>query len=294
MINMYIYLNGKIIPQEEAFISVFDHGFMYGLGLFETFRVYDGHPFLLDDHLERLNDSLKAMNIGKSFTREEVIQIIQPLLEINCLKDAYFRWNVSAGNGMIGLQTDTYTEPNIIVYLKPLINLENRLEKVGQVVTIPRNTPEGPSRLKSHHYLNNVLAKREVGENVLVEGIFLTKEGYVAEGITSNIFWINKKSLFTSSLESGILNGITREFILILAKRMGLTIQEGLYPLEELKKADEVFMTNSIQEIMAIKRIDETPFKGLNGYYVNKLITEYKKWTNQLWSRSELGGKKNE
>ena len=290
MINMYIYLNGKIIPQEEAFISVFDHGFMYGLGLFETFRVYDGHPFLLDDHLERLNDSLKAMNIGKSFTREEVIQIIQPLLEINCLKDAYFRWNVSAGNGMIGLQTDTYTEPNIIVYLKPLINLENRLEKVGQVVTIPRNTPEGPSRLKSHHYLNNVLAKREVGENVLVEGIFLTKEGYVAEGITSNIFWINKKSLFTSSLESGILNGITREFILILAKRMGLTIQEGLYPLEELKKADEVFMTNSIQEIMAIKRIDETPFKGLNGYYVNKLLTEYKKWTNQLWSRSELGG----
>ena len=290
MINMYIYLNGKIIPQEEAFISVFDHGFMYGLGLFETFRVYDGHPFLLDDHLERLNDSLKAMNIGKSFTREEVIQIIQPLLEINCLKDAYFRWNVSAGNGMIGLQTDTYTEPNIIVYLKPLINLENRLEKVGQVVTIPRNTPEGPSRLKSHHYLNNVLAKREVGENVLVEGLFLTKEGYVAEGITSNIFWINKKSLFTSSLESGILNGITREFILILAKRMGLTIQEGLYPLEELKKADEVFMTNSIQEIMAIKRIDETPFKGLNGYYVNKLLTEYKKWTNQLWSRSELGG----
>lgn len=290
MVNMYIYLNGKIIPQEEAFISVFDHGFMYGLGLFETFRVYDGHPFLLDDHLERLNDSLKAMNIGKSFTREEVIQIIQPLLEINCLKDAYFRWNVSAGNGMIGLQTDTYTEPNIIVYLKPLINLENRLEKVGQVVTIPRNTPEGPSRLKSHHYLNNVLAKREVGENVLVEGIFLTKEGYVAEGITSNIFWINKKSLFTSSLESGILNGITREFILILAKRMGLTIQEGLYPLEELKKADEVFMTNSIQEIMAIKRIDETPFKGLNGYYVNKLLTEYKKWTNQLWSRSELGG----
>jgi len=290
MVNMYIYLNGKIIPQEEAFISVFDHGFMYGLGLFETFRVYDGHPFLLDDHLERLNDSLKAMNIGKYFTREEVIQIIQPLLEINCLKDAYFRWNVSAGNGMIGLQTDTYTEPNIIVYLKPLINLENRLEKVGQVVTIPRNTPEGPSRLKSHHYLNNVLAKREVGENVLVEGIFLTKEGYVAEGITSNIFWINKKSLFTSSLESGILNGITREFILILAKRMGLTIQEGLYPLEELKKADEVFMTNSIQEIMAIKRIDETPFKGLNGYYVNKLLTEYKKWTNQLWSRSELGG----
>jgi len=290
MVNMYIYLNGKIIPQEEAFISVFDHGFMYGLGLFETFRVYDGHPFLLDDHLERLNDSLKAMNIGKSFTREEVIQIIQPLLEINCLKDAYFRWNVSAGNGMIGLQTDTYTEPNIIVYLKPLINLENRLEKVGQVVTIPRNTPEGPSRLKSHHYLNNVLAKREVGENVLVEGLFLTKEGYVAEGITSNIFWINKKSLFTSSLESGILNGITREFILILAKRMGLTIQEGLYPLEELKKADEVFMTNSIQEIMAIKRIDETPFKGLNGYYVNKLLTEYKKWTNQLWSRSELGG----
>ena len=288
--SMYIYLNGKIVPQEEAFISVFDHGFMYGLGLFETFRVYGGHPFLLDDHLTRLNSSLKAMNIDKSFAREEVVQIIQSLLQFNHLQDAYIRWNVSAGNGMIGLQTDMYTDPNIIVYLKPIAKDQVRVEKTGHVVTIPRNTPEGAFRLKSHHYLNNILAKREVGEDLSVEGLFLTREGFVAEGITSNIFWITKDALYTPSLETGILNGITRKFILILAERIGLTIQEGLFQLKDLKEADEVFATNSIQEIFAIKRIDATIFKGLEGYYFNKLLTEYKRWTNQLWSRNELGG----
>ena len=287
---MYIYLNGEFIPQEEAVVSVFDHGFMYGLGLFETFRIYNGHPFLLDDHLQRLNEGLQELNIDKSFERTEAVSIIQTLLEKNKLENAYIRWNVSAGNGLIGLQTNAYKEPNIIVYIKPLSKAQGMIEKAGQIVSIPRNTPEGAYRLKSHHFLNNILAKREVGPEITKEGIFLTKEGYVAEGITSNLFWVVDGILYTPSLETGILGGITRRFILKLAEKLGVVSKEGMFSSEVLKGAEEVFATNSIQEIIPLKTIDTYSYKGEGGFIVTMLHKEYRKYSNQLWSVIELGG----
>ncbi|KAB7663145.1 aminodeoxychorismate lyase [Bacillus sp. B1-b2] len=287
---MYIYLNGKVIPQEEAFISVFDHGFMYGLGVFETFRIYEEHPFLLDDHLHRLNSSLQELYIEKTFRREEGKQIIATLLKANSLTNAYVRWNVSAGNGMVGLQTERYQAPNVIVYMKPIPKTSGMVEKTGQVVTLPRNTPEGTQRLKSHHYLNNILAKREVGDDISIEGIFLTKEGFVAEGITSNIFWIKKGVLYTPSLQTGILNGITRQFVLTLATKVGLGIREGFFSQEEMESADEVFVTNSIQEIVPIKTINNSIFQGIDGTYTKKIHEEYVRYTPNLWSYKELGG----
>ena len=276
--------------EEEAVVSVFDHGFMYGLGLFETIRVYDGHPFLLDEHLCRLNEGLQEMNIEKSFDRGEVVSVIQCLLEKNDIKNAYIRWNVSAGNGIIGLQTDRYLEPNTIVYIKPLPKFNGIMEKTGQIVTIPRNTPEGAFRLKSHHFFNNILAKREIGADISIEGIFLTKEGYVAEGITSNLFWVKDGILYTPSLRTGILNGITRQFILSLAERMGFVIKEGQFPSDILADAEEVFATNSIQEIIPIKRIDTYGYKGATGTIATGLHKEYRKYSNHLWSVKELGG----
>lgn len=287
---MLMYLNGQYICEEEAVIPVFDHGFMYGLGLFETFRVYNGHPFLLDDHLSRLNDGLKEMNIEKSFGREEVVSIIQSLLDKNNMKNAYIRWNVSAGNGMIGLQTEPFIEPNTIVYIKSLPEANGMVEKTGQIVTIPRNTPEGAFRLKSHHFFNNILAKREIGTDVTIEGIFLTKEGYVAEGITSNLFWVIEGMLYTPSLQTGILNGITRQFVLKLAEQMGLEIKEGMFPLDMLVDAEEVFATNSIQEIIPIKRVNAYDYKGIEGGIVAVLHKEYRIHSKQLWSVKELGG----
>ncbi|WP_400244786.1 aminodeoxychorismate lyase [Niallia sp. JL1B1071] len=289
---MFMYVNGQVICEEEAVISVFDHGFMYGLGLFETFRVYDGHPFLLDDHLCRLNEALQEMNIQKSFEREEVVTIIQSLLKKNDIKNAYIRWNVSAGNGMIGLQTEPYIEPNTIVYIKPLPKANGMVEKTGQIVTIPRNTPEGAFRLKSHHFFNNTLAKREIGADMTIEGVFLTKEGYVAEGITSNLFWVINEMLYTPSLQAGILNGITRQFVLSLAKSKGLEVKEGMFRLDVLAQAEEVFATNSIQEIIPIKKIDVYDYKGVGGKVVAELHKEYRMHSTQLWSAEELGGKK--
>lgn len=287
---MYIYLNGKIIPQEEAVVSVFDHGFMYGVGLFETLRVYEGHPFLLEDHLERLNEGLKEMNIEKSFGREEAVSIIKALLSKNKIENAYIRWNISAGSGMIGLQTEPYKQPNTIVYIKPLPKAAGMVEKTGKIVAISRNTPEGAFRLKSHHFFNNILAKREIGPEMTMEGIFLTKEGYIAEGITSNLFWIIDGELYTPSLQTGILNGITRQFILKLAQDKGIVIKEGMFSLDILEHAQEVFATNSIQEIMPIKRIDTYVYKGMEGPIVTMLHKKYRKHTNQLWSVKELGG----
>jgi 4-amino-4-deoxychorismate lyase len=283
-------MNGEFIPQEDAVVSIFDHGFMYGLGLFETFRVYDGHPFLLDDHLQRLNDGLKQLNMKKFFTREEVNEIIQRLLTMNGLVNAYIRFNVSAGSGAIGLQTAPYTNPTIIMYIKALPKAGALIEKNGELLSIPRNTPEGNSRLKSHHYLNNILAKREIGETIETEGIFLTKEGFLAEGITTNLFWIKNQSLYTPSLDTGILNGITRELVFILAKKHDLEVKEGLFYVKELQDAEEVFCTNSIQEIIPIKKMASTIFKGVHGKYVQIFHQEYRRISSSMWTINELGG----
>ncbi|TRZ36411.1 4-amino-4-deoxychorismate lyase [Niallia circulans] len=287
---MYIYINEEILPKEKAYVSVFDHGFMYGAGLFETFRTYNKHPFLLDSHLERLNRGLGQLNITRRFQREEINAIIQRLLTKNSLENAYIRFNVSAGIGEIGLQTTPYNDSNVIMYMKPLQAIEKLVEKKAEWLKINRNTPEGSERLKSHHYLNNLLAKREIGDDLLTEGIFLTKEGYVAEGITSNLFWIKDKVLYTPSLETGILNGITRQYILAQANRTGLEVREGLYLPEELLQADEVFATNSIQEIIPIKSIGLKNYKGAAGQMVQMLHKEYKKSCSTLWSIAELGG----
>ncbi|WP_445492748.1 aminodeoxychorismate lyase [Niallia sp. 03133] len=288
---MYIYLNGDVVKEEEAVISVFDHGFMYGLGLFETFRVYEGHPFLLDDHLQRLNHGLKLLNINQVFTRDEVNSILQDLLKKNGLKNAYIRFNVSAGSGAIGLQTAPYSKPNIVMYMKSLPAAGGMVEKKGQILMIHRNTPEGDERLKSHHYLNNILAKREIGEDVGIEGIFLTKEKFLAEGVTTNLFWVIKDILYTPSLNTGILNGITRRFIMEYARNLGMIVEEGCYSLEQMNQAVEVFATNSIQEIIPLKSIEGYEFKGAKGRAVSLFHKEYRRLSNRLWSIHEIGGK---
>jgi 4-amino-4-deoxychorismate lyase len=284
---MYIYLNGNIVRKEEAYISPFDHGFMYGIGLFETFRVYEGHPFLLDDHLERLNKSLRDVNIKLVLNRCQVVEVINQLLLANKLKDAYVRLNVSAGTGDLGLQTDEYTEPTIIVYMKPIPNVSFQ-EKVCRILKTRRNSPEGEIRLKSHHYLNNIFGKREIGNNPNVEGIFLTEAGFVAEGIVSNIFWVKDNVVYTPALETGILNGITRQFIVAMLCSLGIEYKEGFYQLDQLKKADEVFLTNSIQEIVPVRQVNECVYPGINGPLTRLLKQCYQRFTKYMWTRREL------
>jgi 4-amino-4-deoxychorismate lyase len=285
---MFIYFNGEFIHKDEVRISPYDHGFLYGIGLFETFRIYNGHPFLLDDHLERLNDGLKQLKIMARFQREEIREILSRLLMENALENAYIRLNVSAGTGDIGLRTAEYLNPNLLIFAKPLPPAGDMAEKRVQTLSLPRNTPEGTERLKSHHYLNNIFAKQEIGEVPDLEGVFLTKEGFLAEGIVSNLFWVRGQALYTPSLETGILNGITRQFVIAMARTSGLEIREGLYREEEAESAEELFLTNSIQEIVGVNSYKSKAFPGKEGPVAKELFKRYGEYRTNLWSRNEL------
>ncbi|MBO1628129.1 aminodeoxychorismate lyase [Bacillus arachidis] len=285
---MLIYVNGTYVEAREAKISPYDHGYLYGLGVFETFRIYDGHPFLLDDHYERLMDALSTLQIEWTMTKEDVCRILQELLVRNGLNHAYIRFNVSAGIDEIGLQTEVYEEPSVIVFIKPLAAPGVVVEKEGIILKQTRNTPEGAFRLKSHHYLNNILGKREIGNVVSKEGIFLTEAGHIAEGIVSNLFFVKGSVLYTPSLETGILNGITRAFIIQIAEMLNIQVEEGFFTKDELLSADEVFVTNSVQEIVPFRYIEERDFPGKEGEVTKQLMRVYEMHRGKLWSRNEL------
>ncbi|WP_377887126.1 aminodeoxychorismate lyase [Alkalihalobacillus sp. R86527] len=284
---MLININGEILREENAVISAYDHGFLYGLGVFETFRTYEGHPFLFNDHIQRLRASLEELHIQLPIEPQELLHEVKRTLQANEMVDGYIRLNVSAGAGNIGLQTEPYEQPTLIIYVKSLGD-SVRNEKNGTVLSLRRNTPEGQFRLKSHHYLNNILAKREVGNDQNVEGIFLTEEGYVAEGIVSNLFWVTGNTLFTPSLSTGILNGITRQYVLKVAEKLRLPVKEGLYKREDLLEADEVFVTNSIQEIVPLRSVDRVSMPGSNGTVTSKLILKYEQDRTSLLSSNDL------
>ncbi|MDQ0163390.1 aminodeoxychorismate lyase [Aeribacillus alveayuensis] len=284
---MYLYLNGEFVHQKDAFISPFDHGYLYGLGVFETLRVYKGHPFLLDDHLERLRHGLIQLNISYSIDREMAENIINELLQLNNLQDAYVRINISAGEEELGLSANPYVKPTVIFFMKD-IHLPKNQQKEGRFLTIKRNSPEGSFRLKSHHFLNNMLAKREIGPNPKVEGIFLTEEGYVAEGIVSNIFWVHNNIVYTPSINTGILNGITRQFVLECLRKLDIPFIEGFFTPNELLKSDEVFITNSLQEIVPITNIGNHHFLGQAGNVAKQLKDLYEKSRHHLYSRHQL------
>ena len=285
---MFIYINGRLVRKNDAAISPFDHGYLYGVGLFETLRVYHGHPFLLSDHIERLRTGLKLLGIEHSWSVGDWKTAIARLLQANGYDSAYIRLNVSAGDVGLGLKAETYRQPTTIIFSKPLSANEQFPEKEAVVLQTRRNTPETPFRLKSHHFLNNVLAKREIGNAPNREGIFLDERGYVAEGIVSNLFWVKDGIVYTPSIKTGILNGITRQFVCCLLNLKGIEVQEGFFPVEHLYAADEVFMTNSIQEVVPIAVVDHCHFHGNKGKLTQMLINEYKKYRETLFSYKEL------
>ncbi|MFC5452623.1 aminodeoxychorismate lyase [Paenibacillus aestuarii] len=255
---MWISMNGQLYKEEQAVVSVYDHGFLYGLGLFETFRTYAGQPFLLQEHLLRLTDGCKELGIAYEPSLEHISEHISKLLAANELQDAYIRLSVSAGVDILGLPGGLYEQPNEIIYIKPLPPRDEAVYLQGkalQLLKLPRNTPEGLYRFKSFHYMNNILAKRELQNyqwSAGAEGLMLTEDGYLAEGIVSNLFFVKDHVICTPSLDTGILPGITRLHVLRLADANSLAVQDGLYRWEDLVHADEIFIVNSIQEIVPV------------------------------------------
>ncbi|MBN3553008.1 aminodeoxychorismate lyase [Fictibacillus nanhaiensis] len=277
---MYIYLNGKVVSKDDAMISPYDHGFMYGLGAFETFRTYDGFPFLIQEHLNRLHEALDELNIGLDLDADTIIENVRTLLAKNNMSDAYFRLNVSAGVGDIGLQTEPYVEPVVILYTKPLVETSSVSEKELVLLKTRRNTPEGEKRLKSHHYLNSILGKRELA-SINQEGVFLTQDGYISEGTVSNLFWYRDNKLYTPHTSTGILEGITRKWVMHASEQLNIPLKTGNYNIETLTEADEVFLTNSIQELVPVSHFQDTTFLGAEGGVYQKFRELYKNHTKK-------------
>ncbi|MFF2094384.1 aminodeoxychorismate lyase [Paenibacillus sp. NPDC058174] len=263
---MKIGFNGEVKNAEEAVISIYDHGFLYGMGLFETFRTYGGRPYMLERHLQRLAEGCEQLGIRYKADQEALQALIAGLLRENGLDEAYIRLTVTAGAGELGLQSGDYERPNELLLMKALPPVNKALYRSGKelrLLSTARNTPEGAVRLKSLHYMNNMIAKRELagsGAAANAEGLMLTADGKLAEGIVSNLFFAKDGKVYTPAIDTGILPGITRARVLELALEAGFEAEEGHYQLAELLAADEIWVTNSIQELVPI-----TSVSGISG-----------------------------
>ncbi|TQR18177.1 aminodeoxychorismate lyase [Psychrobacillus vulpis] len=259
---MDAWKDGELYRADELTISPYDHGFLYGLGFFETFRTYNGQVFLWEEHWSRLSKALEDFRITMPYDKETIIAAVTALTKVNNNEDGYFRLNISAGVHDIGLQPTSYEKPTVILFRKTLPSNLRGTEKSAVWLETVRNSPESGIRHKSHHYANNIQARFEVTSLASLEGIFLTVDGFIAEGITSNIFWVKNGKLYTPSLQTGILAGVTRDWII---NNSSIEVVEGLFLQDALEDADEVFITNAVQEIVPIKNIDEKQFLGNQG-----------------------------
>ena len=269
---MEAWKNGQLYKASELTVSAYDHGFLYGLGFFETFRTYNGNVFLWDEHWLRLTEALADFRIDLPYDKQGILEAVNLLTEANKGEDGYFRLNVSAGIHDLGLQPNNYQEPTVILYRKPLPPMIRGKEKSAVWLKTVRNTPESSIRHKSHHFANNVQARLELDSLADQEGIFVNASGYVAEGITSNVFWVNGGKVYTPSVETGILNGTTRKWIL---KNCTSDIEEGFYTKNHLESAEEVFITNAVQELVPIKSIGGKQFLGNLGPVYKELHKQY-------------------
>lgn len=256
---MKIFVNGKIVSKDKAKLPVFDRGFLYGDGLFETMRSYDGAVFRLNEHLVRLYNSAKIIDLHIPLTKTELKNCVYRLLRINKLKDAYIRLAVSRGEGRVGLDATTAKSANIVIIANQFHPYPDVFYKKGLSVAISsvrRNEGSILSRIKSLNYLNNIAARMEIQKKGYDDAILLNNKREVSCGAVSNIFLVKASTLFTPSIESGVLRGITRSAIIKIAPKLGLKIREKKIKPGELFNADEVFFTNTLMEVMPVVKIN--------------------------------------
>lgn len=272
---MSCWMNGHFVKSEEIRISPFDHGFLYGVGFFETFRTYDGRVFLFKEHMARLRGALTEYKIALPYEDAEILDAVRTLNDAEDGEDGYFRLNVSAGVHDIGLAPSSYLAPNVILFRKVLPITARGTEKTAVWLETARNNPESMIRHKSHNFLNNVRGRLELPSLKEIEGLFVNREGFVAEGVTSNVFWMKNGVLFTPAIETGILPGTTRARIIKIALAEGFTVNEGFYSKRDVENADELFVTNSVQELVPLASIEDVILPGAQGLYYTKLHKLY-------------------
>jgi branched-chain amino acid aminotransferase len=258
--SLQIYINGTYYAKEDAKISVYDHGLLYGDGVFEGMRSYGGKVFRMQEHLDRLWHSAKAIWLQIPITPEQMAAAVNETLRRNDLKDAYIRLVVTRGAGSLGLDPNRTSDPQVIVIadkiaLYPAEYYQNGLEII--TVSTIRNHPAALSpRIKSLNYLNNILAKIEGLQAGCIEALMLNHKGEVAECTGDNIFLVRDNQLFTPPIDAGILEGITRQAVIDLAVEAGIVVRESPLTKHDVYIADECFLTGSAAEVIPVVKVD--------------------------------------
>jgi branched-chain amino acid aminotransferase len=254
-----IYINGKFVPTEEASVSVYDHGFLYGDGVFEGIRAYNGRVFRLEDHVKRLYDSAKSILLCIPMTQEEMCKAILETLRVNNLRDAYIRPIVTRGVGDLGLDPNKCSAPTVLIISQAWGAMYGDLYEVGLTaitVTVRRNSPAAlPPNTKSLNYLNNIMAKIESNIKGGNEAIILDGEGRISEGSGDNIFIIKDGTICTPFTMNN-LKGITRQAVMEIATMKHYPVQERDLSLFDLYTADEIFVTGTAAEVAPVTKAD--------------------------------------
>jgi branched-chain amino acid aminotransferase len=279
-----IYLDGKYVPSEEAKVSVFDHGLLYGDGVFEGIRVYNGRIFRLDQHLDRLFNSAKAIMLPIPLTRKQLVEACCGTCRQNKLKDGYIRLVVTRGVGYLGLNPFRCKNPTVFIIADRIELYPEEVYRKGlKLITAStqRTNPAAMSpSIKSLNYLNNILAKIEAVNAGTLEAIMLNAQGHVAECTGDNIFIVRGGKLETPPVSAGALIGITRQVVIDLAAKRKIAVSEPNLTRYDLSTADEVFLTGTAAEIVPVSSIDGRIIgSGRPGGLTLKLMEDFRKLT---------------
>jgi len=279
-----VWLNGELVERERAVITVFDHGLLYGDGVFEGIRSYNGRVFRLEKHVRRLFDSANGIRLEIPLAPQAVGDAVVATLQANGMKDAYVRVVVTRGEGTLGLDPNRCPKPNLFIITDKIVLYPQELYENGlEIITAStmRNHPNAVNpRLKSLNYLNNILAKIEAIDAGTLEAVMLNHLGYVAECTGDNIFIVRDGRLFTPPIAAGILEGITRDEILSIARAGGLEVREENLTRQDLYVADECFLTGTAAEVVPVVRIDKrTIGSGKPGPVTKRLAEEFHRRT---------------
>ena len=282
---MKVFINGKFVDEKKAAVSVFDHGLLYGDGVFEGIRAYNGRVFKLKEHVDRLFCSAKAILLKIPMSHKAICNAVVGTCRRNKIRNGYIRLVVTRGVGTLGLDPNRCKKPQVII-IAAMIQLypKELYEKGLEIVTVPttRNHANAVNpAIKSLNYLNNILAKIEANNAGCTEAIMLNSQGFVAECTGDNVFILKDNKLYTPPLSSGALHGITRGVVIDLAKEMGIEVLEPNLTRYDLFNADECFITGTAAEVVPVVRIDgRTVGNGGPGKLTSKFINTYKELAN--------------
>jgi branched-chain amino acid aminotransferase len=282
---MKIWLDEKLVEEQDAKISVFDHGLLYGDGVFEGIRFYNGRVFRLEEHISRLYDSARAILLNMPWTQEQVCQFTVDTIKANGLNDGYVRLVVTRGTGGLGLNPYLCERPSMFIIASTIsLYPEEYYSKGLAIITCATRRPAPAAlmpQVKSLNYLNNIMAKVEAIQSGAMEAVMLNEQGYVAECTGDNLFLLKNGKLLTPPVSDGALDGVTRRVILELADQLGIPWAEQTLTRYDIFVADECFLTGTAAEVIPVIALDRRPIgEGVPGPLTAKFITAFRALAN--------------